>query len=107
MEEERKNYKILAENIEDFTAVEEGYKEFTKHFSIKGCNYFLLEPGFNTLSDKKMKVDILPLLEIMGIKGIDKISSDLEWSIISAGEERWIVRGKNYDYMIHAKRLEC
>jgi hypothetical protein len=103
--EEDKNYKIVAQSLEEFKWLEAGYEKLIKNFSITGANILLVKKGF-FLSDDKKLIDISPLIGSPNIQGVRKYSSDSKFNLVGSSMEKWDIQGKDCDYIIRAKRLE-
>jgi hypothetical protein len=104
--EEETNYRILAQTKDEFNIIEKGYKEFTKYFGISGNPCVLLQLGYGPQVEEG-NIDISPISPSGKINGIMMDNNCLEYKIISAEEDRWIIWGKKYSYMVHAKKSEC
>ena len=102
---DEKRYRILAGSIDEFAAIEEGYKDLIKHFTLKTDGNLLIQKVFS-LQENKKRIDISPLIDFKEIQEVTKYSSDLEWNLMSSTREAWFITGKDYNYHIHAKKLD-
>ena len=105
MEEESKNYRILAQTQEEFKWLELGYKGLIKNFRITGANVVLVSKGFSLSDDKKL-INISPCLNSDEIQGVSKYCSNPNLDLIESNKEEWYIQGKDWDYKIRSKRLE-
>jgi len=105
MEEESKNYIILARTSEEFKWLEAGYKGLVKNFAITGVNVVIVSKGF-FLDGEKKQINISPILKLDEIQGVSKYSSDPRWNLMGSNKEEWYIQGKDCDYRIRAKMLE-
>jgi hypothetical protein len=101
--EEQKNYRILAQTLEEFKWLEAGYQGLIKNFKITGANVILVSKGFFFEGDKK-QINISPLLD-NEIQGVSKYGSNSGWNLIGSNKEEWDIQGKDCDYRIRTKTL--
>ena len=105
MEEESKNYRILAQNQEEFQWLEAGYRGLIKNFEITGANIVLVSKGSFSNGDKR-QINISPLLKLNEIQQVSKYSSNSKWDLMRSNKEEWDIQGEYWDYRIRAKMLD-
>ena len=97
MTEERKNYNIVANSVEQFKKIEEAYNKFKECYTLRSENAKLLVLENPFLKDK---FGIYPDDKFGKIKEVESKKSNLEARIIKSGLGMWLVSVENYQYLV-------
>jgi hypothetical protein len=93
---------ILAENVEQFKLLEEGYKQLKENFRIDAETDLIIRNG-SSLLEKTGRIDIAPLNHLGEVSEVRKYSSNLRWNLMSSGKGEWRIEGPECNYTIHQK----
>ncbi|MDP2672959.1 MAG: hypothetical protein Q8O84_04055 [Nanoarchaeota archaeon] len=97
MAEEKKDYYIVADSVEQFKKIEEAYNKFKECYFLKVENAKLLvleNPFF------KNKFVIHPYGKFGKITELESKESNLEARTIKSGLGAWVVSVENYAYLV-------
>jgi len=96
---------ILAEDIDQFKWIKEGYEQFRKNFDIKAETELVIRKGID-LQESKRRIDIAPLNYLGEVLEVNKCSSSLEWVLVGSTKKEWKIEGPDYNYTIHERAAE-